>query len=373
MKTVFNIGRIFGISISLHWTFLLLIFWIALVDFMGGIRPEEIVWTFIFLISILISLLAHEAGHALMAYYFGIRATGVILLPVGGVASIPSLPKKPGQEILITLAGPAVNLAIAAILLLFIRPYSAYWIEPENIGAVNGGNFIFQLQVINLSLGLFNLVPAFPLDGGRILRIILAFNMNIVKATRVASMLSLVIGSLLIILGIVIVHVLPVLVGLFIFFASRAEEYYLQLKTIAHGVRFKDVLMHDYASVDANATVMAVSAMLINNHSKFFIAMENGSAVGTIHRMQIIESIAEMKYDVKIKELMKCNLEFINGNEKIENYIEKLARKEERLYPVMDHNHFAGVVNFQHVIEYLLLHADSSKEYGRIKSLAHFS
>jgi Zn-dependent protease/predicted transcriptional regulator len=370
MKTVFNIGRVFGISISLHWTFLLLIFWIALLDFMSGIRPEEIVWTFILVVSILLSILAHEAGHALVAYYFGIRATGVILLPAGGVASIPSLPKKPIQEILITLAGPAVNLVIAAILLLFIHPYSAYWIDSENIGVVNAGNFIFQLQVINLSLFFFNLVPAFPMDGGRILRIILASNMNIVKATRIASMLSLIIGSLLIILGFVIVHVVPVLIGLFILFASRAEEYYLQLKTIAHDIRFKDVLMHDYDSVDANATAMVVSAMLVNNHSKFFIVMEHGSAVGTIHRMQIIESIAEMKYDVKIKELMKCNLEFINGNEKVENYIEKLARKEERLYPVMEHNHFAGVINFQHVIEYLLLHAGSTKEYGRIKSLA---
>jgi Zn-dependent protease/predicted transcriptional regulator len=369
MKTVFNIGRIFGISVSFHWTFLLLILWIAMIDFMAGIYPAEIVWTFILVIFILFSIIAHEAGHALMAYYFGIRATGVILLPVGGVASIPSLPKKPVQEILITLAGPAVNLAIAAFLLLFIRPFHAYWIDSENIGVVNAGNFIFQLLIINLSLGLFNLVPAFPLDGGRILRIVLAFNMNIVKATRVASILSLIIGSLMIILGFVIVHVLPILVGLFILFASRAEEYYLQLKTIAHGVRFKDVLMHDYDSVDANANVMDVSAMLSNNHSKFFIVMENGTAVGTVHRIQIIESIAEMKYDVKLKEIMKSNLEFINGNEKVENYIERLARKEERLYPVMDHNHFAGVINFQHIIEYLLLHAGTSKEYGRIKSL----
>ena len=369
MKTVFNVGRIFGISISFHWTFLLLIFWIALIDFMAGIYPAEIVWTFILLIFILLSIFAHEAGHALMAYYFGIRATGVILLPVGGVASIPSLPKKPVQEILITLAGPAVNLLIGALLLLFIRPFNAYWIDSENIGVVNAGNFIFQLLIINLSLGLFNLVPAFPLDGGRILRIILAFNMNIVKATRVASIISLIIGALLIVLGFVIVHVLPILIGLFILFASRAEEYYLQLKTIAHGVRFKDVLMHGYDSVDANSNVMDVSGKLNNNHSKFFIVMENGTAVGTIHRMQIIESIAEMKYEVKIKEIMKRNLEFINGNEKVENYIEKLARKEERLYPVMEHNHFAGVINFQHVIEYLLLHTGSSKEYSRIKSL----
>jgi len=370
MKSVFNVGRFAGFSISIHWTFILLILWMALVVFMTGVRTEDIVWSFILLISIFASVLAHEAGHALVAKYFGIQASGVVLLPIGGVASIPNLPKKPFQEILIALSGPAVSLLIAAILMIFVHPYSAYWSAPENIGSANAGNFIFQLQVINLSLALFNLVPAFPMDGGRILRTLLSLRMNIIKATRIIRVFSQVVGALLILFGIFIVQALPILVGLFILLASRTEEYYLQLKTMAHGVRFRDVLMHEYDSIEANATVMEVSPILTSNHSKYFIVMEEGKAVGTIHRMQIIQSIAEMKYDLKIKNLMKPNLEFLNGNEKVEDYIEKLARKEERLYPVVEHNHFAGVVNFQHIIEYLLLHAAGRKEYGKIKSLA---
>ncbi len=370
MKTVFKAARIWGISISFHWTFLLLVLWIVIADFMQGIRPEEMVWSIVFIISIIISIGIHEAAHAIVAKYFGIQASGIILLPVGAVASIPNLPKRPAQEILITIAGPVASLTTALLLLPLIQPYHAYWNEPENIGAMNSGNIFFQLHVINLSLALFNLIPAFPMDGGRILRIVLSRFTNIIKATGITAVVSQIIATGFIVFGIGVIDFLPVLIGLFIFFASNAEEYYLQLKSLAHGLTFNDVLMHDYDSLNAASTVMDVSSMLMNNHSKYFIVMEEGKPIGTINRMEIIKLMAEMKYDVKVKDLMKTNLEFINGNEKIENYIEKLARKEERLYPVITDRHFSGVINFRHIVEYLLIHAASSGEYKRIRSFA---
>lgn len=370
MKNIFTVGRIGKITFSVHWTFLLLLLWIVAVNFLSGYSPEGMVWSILLFVSVVISILAHEAGHAIVARYFGIRANGVILLPIGGVASIPYLPKKPGHEILISLAGPAVNLLIAIFLLRFINPYGAYWRDSENIGAVNPGNFWFQLQLINLSLAIFNLIPSFPMDGGRILRILLGLNMNILKASRIAGIVSSIVAYGLIATGIIIINLLLVFLGIFILLAARAEEYYLQLKTVSHGLKLKDVVMHDYDSVDANATVMETSSILMTNHSRYFIVMENGKAVGTISRMQIVKSISEMKYDVKTKELMKANLSYLDGNSKVENLIEKLAGNEERLYPVLVQNNFAGLINFQHLMEYLLIHSASTKEYGRIKSLA---
>jgi len=370
MKSLIHIGRFGGLSVSIHWTFLLLFIWIVLVNFLAGFRLEGIIWSLLLLFLLLLSILAHEAGHGLVARYFRIKASGVILLPIGGVASIPNLPRKRGQEMLITLAGPAVSLLIAGILLLFVHPYNAYWSDPENIGVVDGGNFLFQLQVINLSLGLFNLIPAFPMDGGRLLRGGLGMFMNIIKATTIAGYISKAIACLFIGWGLVSVNLIMLMTGLFILFASQSEEYYLQLKTMAHGLKLRDVLMHDYDSIDAAATVMKVSDTLMNNHSRNFIVMENGEAVGTVNRMQIVKSIAEMKYQIKIRQLMTENLDFLAANTLVENLIEKLAGKEEKLYPVMDHGHFAGVVNFQHIIEYLLIHSAATKEYSRIKSLA---
>jgi predicted transcriptional regulator len=194
--------------------------------------------------------------------------------------------------------------------------------------------------------------------------------MNIVKATRIARIIGEIIAYGLVISGIVLINPLLVLIGIFTLFAARSEEYYLRLKTLSHGLTLKDLVMHEFDSLDANATAIDAASILMTNHAKYFIVMDNGKAVGTISRLQIIKSISEMTYNVKLKDLMKLNLEYLHGNTKVETLIEKLAGKEERLYPVMDRHHFLGVINFQHVVEYLLIHSASTQEYGRTKSLA---
>ncbi|MBS1598874.1 MAG: M50 family metallopeptidase [Bacteroidetes bacterium] len=370
MKGVYKIGRLGGIDISIHWTFFFLISWMVLVNYLSDFTIESIIWSVILFVSILLSILAHEFGHAVVARYFGVQASGIILMPIGAVASVPSLPKNPRKELLIMLAGPFTNLIISALLLLFIDPYRAYWNEAENIGVVNPADFLFQLQVINLSLAIFNLIPAFPLDGGRILRNLLAIKMNIVKATHITGVISMVIGYAMVAWGIIIARPLLLLAGVFIIFAASAEKYYLQLKTMAYGLTLLDVVMHEYSGLNADASVNEVAFMLTNNHSKYFVVMEEGKPVGTINRMKIIKSIAEKNYDLKIKDLMKKNLEYLDADMKVENVIEKLAGREDRLYPVMQKNQFAGVVNFRYIIEYLLIHSSSTKEYDRIKSFA---
>ena len=369
MKAAIEIGRIKGITISLHWTFLLFFGWIVLLNLLAGFHAAQIFWSILLLVSVFACILAHELGHALVAKYFGIQARGIILLPIGGVANIHILPKKPRQELLITIAGPLVNLAIAVFLMLFLHPYRAYWDDPENIGVANRGNFIFQLQVINLALAIFNLIPAFPMDGGRILRALLALKMNIIKATHIAGITGRIIAYGFIVWGIVGINLFLPLIGVFILFAARSEEYYLQLSTMAQGLTLNDVVMHDYPGLDAEETVKDALNVLMNNHSRYFIVMEAGRPVGTVHRMQIIKSIAEMQYYLRVRQLIKTNLEYLDAHTEVETVLGKLASNEEKLYPVMDRDRFAGVVNFQQLVEYLLIHSAATKEYGRIKSL----
>ena len=370
MKATYKIGQIRGISVSVHWTFLLFLGWVFMLNFFAGFHSEEIIWSLILLGSAFLCILAHELGHAVTARFFGVQATGIILLPIGGVANVQTFPKKPKQELLIMLAGPMVNLVISLFLLLFLHPYRAYWEDTANIGVVNRGNFIFQLQVINMSLALFNLIPAFPMDGGRILRALLALRMNVVKATRIAGLTGKLIAIGFIIWGIASVNPLLAIIGIFILFAARSEEYYLQLNTMAQGLRLRDVVMHDYPHLDGEETVKDALNILMNNHSRQFIIMEAGKPVGTVHRMQIIKSIAEMKYYLRTSQLMKENLEFLDADADIERVLGKLAANDQKIYPVMDHDQFAGVVNFQHLIEYLLIHSATTQEYHRIKSLA---
>jgi Zn-dependent protease/predicted transcriptional regulator len=370
MKATYKIGQIRGIAVSVHWTFLLFLGWVILLNFFAGFHAEEIIWTILLLISVFFCILAHELGHALMARYFGVQATGIILLPIGGVANVQTFPRKPRQELLITLAGPMVNLTIALVLLLFLHPYKAYWDDTENIGVVNQGNFLFQLQVINMALALFNLIPAFPMDGGRILRSLLALRMNVVKATQISGIIGKLIAIGFVVWGLVSINPFLPIIGIFILLAARSEEYYLQINTMAQGLKLREVVMHDYPHLDGEETVRDALNILMNNHSRQFIIMEAGKPAGTVHRMQIIKSIAEMKYFLRIKQLMKDNLEFLDANLDVERVLGKLAANDQKIYPVMDHEQFAGVVNFQHLIEYLLIHTATSQEYHRIKSLA---
>lgn len=128
--------------------------------------------------------------------------------------------------------------------------------------------------------------------------------------------------------------------------------------------------MYDYSSLRADMTVKEASTILANQHSKFFIVMDGPIPVGTINRMEIIKAIAEMQYDVVVKDLMKEDLRFFDANTTMDDVLDKMSNDEEKIYPVMDNNYFAGVINFQHIIEYLLIHKAQTKEYGRIRSLA---
>lgn len=237
MKSAFSLGKIRGIVISANWTFLPLIAWMIAVNFLTGFTIAGAIWSLLLFVGIIISLLMHELGHAVVASYFNIRASSTILFPFGGVSDIPDQPGQTWKYILISLAGPIVNLAVGILLLLFIHPYHAYWMEPGNIGYVDHSNFIFQIQVINLSLGLFNLIPVFPMDGGRIVEMLFAGKMNAWKASRLEGIISVLIALALMALGIIMILPIGFLLGLYILITFRSDKYTFR-KT---GIRGRDL------------------------------------------------------------------------------------------------------------------------------------
>ena len=371
MKTAYRIGSFRGIEISFHWTFLLLLGWLVFINLVSVIAARDIYWDLLLIACSVFSLVAHETGHALAAKYYGINTRGVLFLPLGSVANTNLLPRNPRQEMMISFSGPAVNLLIAFCLLFFLRSYPSYWHDRGNIGVANSGNFVFQLHLVNLLIGVLNLIPAFPFDGGRILRSFLSSRMNIIKATHIAAGIGSGIAYGLIFTGVLSLNLFLILPGFYILLTAGSEAYCLQLNHIACGLKLKDVLILNWDHLDAESTPLETAGTLMTNNSKYFIVMEEGKAVGTINRMEIIKHIAEKNFDCKIKSLMKTNLDYMDGDAKVSDLIEKMADREDRLYPVMDQSHFAGFVSFQHIMEYLLIHnSHSQKLYGRIKSVA---
>lgn len=237
-----------GIHLSVHWTFILVIIWLLTANILTGMSKTGWIWSIIMVISLLVSIFIHDLAQAIMGTIFGIEISGLIILPIGGLPSLAKRPEKKVYEILMLAAGPAVNLAIAVLLMSFSNPYQAYWNEPENIGVAYRGNFIFQLQFINLSLGLLNLVPAFPMDGGRALDTLLENKYSVPKAKKITRVISLLIAFVFLLAGVIYMKYIIVLIGLFILFTVRMGKYYHPLNEKPGRTRFKNVDLEPISS-----------------------------------------------------------------------------------------------------------------------------
>jgi Zn-dependent protease len=213
MKWSWKLGRFAGIDAYVHASFLLIVAWAAWAAYQGAGSGLAAVLGVVFLLGIFGSVLLHELGHALTARRYGIRTRRIVLLPIGGIAQLEGEPRTPRQELLIALAGPAVNFALAAGLFVLDSAFASW----------GGFGLLGSLMVANVALGLFNLVPAFPMDGGRAFRALLSTRVGSLRATEIAVKVARVAAAAFVVLGLFTSWTLA-LIGVFIWFAAGAES-----------------------------------------------------------------------------------------------------------------------------------------------------
>src|SRR5215208_1533328 len=185
MKWQWKLGTLAGIDVFVHATFLLLIGWVGYSYWLEHGTLAKVAEGILFILALFLCVVLHEYGHALTARKYGIKTRDITLYPIGGVARLERMPEKPIEELWVALMGPAVNLVIAAVLFAYL--YISGGLVPMNELAVTSGSFLARLMTVNISLVLFNLIPAFPMDGGRVLRALLAMRMEYVRATQIAA------------------------------------------------------------------------------------------------------------------------------------------------------------------------------------------
>ncbi|MDO6429496.1 site-2 protease family protein [Flavitalea sp. BT771] len=369
MKGSIKIIDIRGIHIFIHWTFLFLMGWLIIAGFRYGNDIRQLAWSILFILAAIASVTVHEAAHAIVARLFGIKAKNIVLLPIGGTADIEKFPDNPAQELAISIAGPVVNVVVALLLWWGTAPHQSFWTMPQEMGDVPGKGFLYILRIGNIGLAGFNLIPAFPMDGGRILRALLGFRYNYVRATYIATIVGKIIAVAFIGLGVISFSAPLAIIGLFILSSASTEEYYLRLRSLAKGVTLSEAVMYDFTSLQADMSIHEAAAILSTNHSKYFILMDKDLPAGAVNRLEIVKAIAEMKYNNTMRTLVREELECLDGELQVDAVLEKLARDDERVFPVMNEGKFAGIVTFTHIIEYLLLHKAGSQEFGRLRSL----
>jgi Zn-dependent protease len=216
MRNTLKFGSFFGIPVRIHFTFpLILVAFGVEAGLRGGWM--EALWAVSLILAVFVCVVLHELGHSLQVRRYGIDVRDIILLPIGGMARAERIPEDPKQEIIVAISGPIVNFALALVFFVIVSARGGRW-DFEN-------DFVANLLVINIVLGVFNLSPAFPMDGGRILRGVLAMRMNYLDATRRAKNIGQVIAILFVVIGFVDTHfiMLP-LIAVFIFFGGITEE-----------------------------------------------------------------------------------------------------------------------------------------------------
>jgi Zn-dependent protease/predicted transcriptional regulator len=363
MKASLKLVTIKGISVYLHFTFLLFLVWVVFLFAASGMLWWQLFWSVIFLLGLFTSIVMHEYAHALVAAIFGITAKRITLYPIGGIASIEKLPENPRQELLISGAGPVFSFCLGALLLLFSgRDFSMQSLN-EYSGVIDKNNIIYTLGVINIVLAVFNLIPAFPMDGGRILRALLAMEYNYIKATTIAAFIGKVIAGLIIILAIFTFNFILALIGVFIILFASAEESFIKVRNLVKDLRLRDVLMYDYTNIDSHLTIAEAAPLLEYNHNKYFVAMDHRTPVGVLNRVDVMKAVAEQDYERAVSSLMKKHLIHFEIDMPVENVLDKISGHEDRIYPVFDKERFVGVVSFEHIIEYVLLHKTYTKQF----------
>lgn len=281
-----TIGRIAGTEIRLHVTFLLFLAWIGIADYLaGGTAAALDSMAFISLVFLCVTL--HEFGHIAMGRRFGIRTPQVILSPIGGIASMERMPEKPVQELLVAIAGPLVNVAIALILIAVfgLSLADAAGLDFERASLAE------RLLIVNVTLVLFNLVPAFPMDGGRVLRALLAMRLGPARATAIAARIGQGFAALFVVLGLFYSPIL-MLVGVFIYLAASAEQQTASFASFASRLRVGDAMEPAPVVLNAVQPVSdAIDALLASPQKDFPVLGPNGQVLGILDRDAMIAAL----------------------------------------------------------------------------------
>ena len=345
----------------MHWTFIILIGWIFLMHFRIGNSLQDGLLGVAFILTIFVCVILHEFGHALTARKFNIGTKRITILPIGGLASIERMPEKPGQELWVAIMGPVVNVAIACALFLLLSatgniPTQEELIElQKNEGAlVGGGYFLFNLMIVNIALVLFNLIPAFPMDGGRVLRALLSYRMDRAKATNVAARIGQFLAILFVFAGFY-TNFWLVFIGIFIFLGAGGEASYEATKSMLSDYKIKDVLMTRYTLLSPQDTLDQAIRALLDGQEKEFLVGQDDEVAGVLTRNSIIKGLNELGRDAPVVKVMRTDFITLDPEMELQEVYHKMLTNGCTVGPVYEGGKLLGIVDRENINELVLV------------------
>jgi Zn-dependent protease len=346
--------RFRGIAVRMHWTFLLLVAWVVFSSWNDEDGWAPIGGRLLDLLLLFACVVLHEFGHALMARHYGVGTRDITLLPIGGVASLERMPTDPWQELWITAAGPLVNLVLAtfAAVLIAILP-GGYEMDGFLRGPFTLGTLLNFLLTTNAVLFLFNLIPAFPMDGGRILRALLAMRMHRTKATRIASAVGRTLALCLVALGLVQQEVTLVLLGAFVFLSAGAENRAAQQQGALHGTTARQVMRTHYWQLAPHATVDEAVDGLLAGGDTYALVLAEGRLVGMLDARSLLQAVREGRGHDAVGSLVLLATDVVSADEEGHQAYTTLLQSGHTALPVVQGEFVVGLLDQKNLQEYM--------------------
>jgi len=352
MKWSWKLARIAGIDVYIHATFLLIIGWVAFTYWVEQGTLPAVLSGILFILLLFAFVVMHEYGHALTARRYGIRTRDITLYPIGGVARLERMPDRPIEELWVALAGPAVNVVIAALLFVYLFVTSSF--EPLTSLTISSGSMIERLMVVNLWLVGFNLIPAFPMDGGRVLRALLGFRLEYVQATQIAATIGQGIAFLFGFIGL-FSNPFLVFIAFFVWMGAAQEANMAQMKHALSGIPVTRAMLTDFESLSPRDTLARVVGLVLAGSQHDFPVVQDGRVVGILDRDTFIASLSKQGQGASVAETMHTDLPEVDSHEMVESALLRLQESGMKTLPVTHQGHLVGLITSENITEFLMI------------------
>lgn len=365
LKGSWRIGTFAGIGVYVHWTFFLLPTLLAATELMKSSplldRLSAAVQSIVLVLAAFTCVVLHEFGHALMAQRFGISTRDIVLLPIGGVARLERIPRDPVQELWIALAGPAVNVVIAALVgtvLLAVGLVRGDLAGSFQLEGFTG--FLLMLGAVNIVLVMFNMIPAFPMDGGRVLRAILALRLDYGRATDIAARTGQVLSLLFVIVALTTGQLMLLLVAAMVFMGAGAEARQTAMLTRLAGLHVADAMMTEFHIVRSDTTLAQCAELLLAGSQRDFPVIESGTHamyLGMISRERIISAVQAGGESQLTREHTERGAPILAERAPASEALESMQSADAAAAPVLRDGQIVGLVTIENIAELLELRA----------------
>jgi Zn-dependent protease/CBS domain-containing protein len=355
------IGTVKGTVIRIHLTFLLFLAWIGVAHYAQG-GAQAAIEGVVFIVLLFLCVLLHEFGHVFAARRYGVQTPDITLLPIGGVARLERIPEEPSQELVIALAGPAVNVVIAAILFVAIGGFpSADGMEVQNAGV----SLLGRLAAVNVFLVIFNLIPAFPMDGGRVLRAALAYRLGYARGTQIAASVGQVVAFGLGLLGL-FGNPLLIFIAIFVYLGAAGEAHAVQMRQVSRGMLVSDAMITHFESLRPDSRVEdAVQCLIKTTQHDFPIVDASGRFQGILTRDDMIKALRDQGPETAVRDIMRTDIPTIHHRQALEDAMRLMQSGGLPAIAVLDgRSNLVGLITPENLGEMMMVLSAAPKRGG---------